>query len=115
LTSFAHFTTTHARPRRRRALLRSRKGFPPRDFEKKVQSGENHARPTGRPPQTATGSTSKTSSRKWRVLGWLASCIASASASWLIAMSGERPSARSMPVDAPPPPAKLSTISSSAA
>jgi hypothetical protein len=33
--------------------------------------------------------------------------------SWLMAMSGERPSAHSMPRLAPPPPAKLSTISSS--
>jgi hypothetical protein len=37
------------------------------------------------------------------VCGWLAACIASASALWLIAMSGERPSAISIPVEAPPP------------
>jgi hypothetical protein len=40
----------------------------------------------------------------------LAACSAIASASWLMAMSGERPSAISMPVDAPPPPAKESTM-----
>jgi hypothetical protein len=38
--------------------------------------------------------------------------MAIASAEWLMAMSTGRPSAASIPQDAPPPPAKLSTTSS---
>ncbi|MNP27001.1 hypothetical protein D3C76_1198870 [compost metagenome] len=40
-------------------------------------------------------------------------CMEIASGSWLMAISGLRPSAISIPVDAPPPPAKLSTTISS--
>jgi hypothetical protein len=40
-------------------------------------------------------------------------CIATASGLWLMATSTGRPKACSMPVLAPPPPAKLSTMSSS--
>ena len=42
----------------------------------------------------------------------MVSCIARATGSWLMAISTGRPMACSMPVEAPPPPAKLSTTSS---
>ena len=38
-------------------------GLPPLAFEKCLQSGENHANPTGLPLQTFTGSTSQTFSQ----------------------------------------------------
>ena len=88
-------------------------GLPPLALEKCLQSGENHASPTGRPAATARGSASQTSWQRCRVAGWFALCMATALASWLMAMSIGRPIARSMPSDAPPPPAKLSTTISS--
>jgi hypothetical protein len=87
-------------------------GLPPLAREKCLQSGDAQSRPTGRPRVTSRGSTFQTSSVKCRVSGWLARCISIAAASWLMATSGPRPSARLMPSEAPPPPAKESTISS---
>jgi uncharacterized protein DUF1488 len=54
------------------------------------------------------GSAFQTDWQWWIVSGWLAACIATASASWLVAMPGDRSSAISMPVLAPQPLATMS-------
>src|SRR5690606_25847674 len=86
------------------------RGLPPLAREWCVQSGDAHSRSTRRPRVATRGSTSKRSAVRCRVRGWLASCTASAVAEWLIARSTFRPSAASMPVLAPPPPANRSTM-----
>ena len=85
-------------------------GLPPFAFEWCLQSGEAHRSPIGRPGRTLSGSTCQMLELRCSVSGWFAACMASASASWLIATSGERPSAISIPSDAPPPPANESTM-----
>ena len=104
----AHRSTIHARPR----IFRSTSAAP-LALEKCLQSGENHASPTGRPRQTSLGSTSHTLACRCSVYGWFVRCIRIASGSWLMAIATGRPVASSMPVEAPPPPAKLSTMISS--
>ena len=104
-TSSAHRTTTHARSR-----MCCERGFPPLAFEKCVQSGEACSTSTGWPPVAYKGLTASTLAHRCSVPGWFAACMANASASWLIAISGEYPSAHVMPVLAPPPPAKRSMI-----
>lgn len=58
LTSPAHLQATQARPRMNLSF-----GFPPLALLKCLQSGENHASPTGCPSQAFTGSTCQTSSQ----------------------------------------------------
>lgn len=58
LNALAQRTTSHARPR---TLFST--GLPPFALLKCLQSGENHASPTRRPPQTLRGSTFHTSSQ----------------------------------------------------
>jgi hypothetical protein len=60
--------------------------------------------------QAMRGSTSQMFETKCFVFGWFAAWTAIASLSWLIAMSGGRPNASSIPDEAPPPPAKRSMI-----
>jgi hypothetical protein len=56
-------------------------GFPPFAFEKCLQSGESHMRPTGRPAHASTGSTFQTSSARCSESGWFAAWSAIASLS----------------------------------
>ena len=63
--------------------------------------------------KNTTGSTSHTDACKCSVYGWFVRCIRMASGSWLMAIATRLPVASSIPVDAPPPPAKLSTMISS--
>lgn len=87
-TARAQRMTTQASPR-----ISFERGAVPLALEKWVQSGLNHARPTGREPHASRGSTSRMFSQKCLVPGWLAACIAMASGLWLIAMSTGRPAA----------------------
>ena len=103
----AQRSVTQARPR-----IFFSTGLPPLALEKCLQSGGSHTRPTGRLLVTLIGSTSHTLSHRCVVCGWFAACMASASGSWLMAISTGRPNACSRPVLVPPPPAKLSMISS---
>ena len=91
----------HARPR---IFLLT--GVLPLALEKCLQSGENQASSTLPGGRCLRGSTSHTSTWKWSVVGWLSAWTLTAWAQWLMATSGERPSACSIPVEAPPAPAK---------